>query len=178
MGIFEGADFSKARSLSGGNFIDEPGEHEFEISNVKGFLTRKKVPAFSADFRVIKSDNPALTPGTVKNFVALSDDDFFASKVREFLIAATGRVDGLDNEEIAKTDWLKVLEAVCTNPKSLIGKKINASAQRQLKADGRKQAKANPDLLDDASWFKKNSFVKVTWYANDETRAARSTEKK
>jgi hypothetical protein len=178
MGIFGDVDFSKARSLSGGNFIDKEGEHELEISNCKGFLTRKKVPAFSADFRVIKSTNPDYTPGQILNFVALSDDDFFVSKVKEFLVAATGRVDGLDNEEIAKTEWTKVLEAVATNPKMLIGKKVNASAQRQLKADGRKKAKADPDLLDDPAWFRKNSFVKVTFYAHDETRAARSTEKK
>ena len=178
MGLFGDTDFSKARSLSGGNFIEKEGEHELEISNCKGFLTRKKVPAFSADFRVLKSTNPDYTAGQVLNFLSLSDDDFFESKVQEFLVAATGRVDGLDAEEIAKTNWKDVLEKVANTPKLLIGKKIMASAQRQLKADGRKQAKANPDLLDDPSWFKKHSFVKVTFYAHEETRSARSTEKK
>jgi len=172
MGIFSDTDFSKARSLSGGMFIEEEGEHELEITNVKGFLTRKKVPAFAADFKVIKSSNEAYPAGKVLNFVCLSDDDFFESKVQEFLIAATGLIDGLDNETISKTNWKDVLEKVANTPKLMIGRKIMASANRQLKADGRKQAKANPDLLDDAAWFKKNSFVKVSFYAHDETRAA------
>lgn len=170
MGVFAGKDLNKARTSSGGNYITEEGSFDLEIVGWKSFYSsRSKETSLIVDLKILSSSTDAYRPGQIKNFYAGENDDMFDLKAKNICVAAYGLIDGQDSALIEAEDWGNVLEASVKSP-LFLGRKIRCEAVRMLKKDGKKQAKADPTLLDDAAWYKRNSFVRVEFFAHPEQR--------
>lgn len=155
--------------LQGGGLYLEEGDHELEIVQWKAISVRKtKDMALVVDFRVIKS--PVHTVGSIRNFYAGEADEMFDQKAKGLCIAAMGFVPGKDDALIAKENWDTVLETSIAKP-IFIGNKVNCTGVRLLKKAGKDAARKDPTLVDDAVWYKQNSFIRLDFAAHEETRA-------
>lgn len=171
MGIFKNSKINEARSTGGGVYFEE-GTHEAKIVSWKSIQTRQKENALVVDFQIVESNNPSHRAGSIRNFYAGEKDDMFDAKVRGLIVAAAGVSESLDADLVEKTDWYDLLEKSCSNP-IFIGNLVRVEGVRVLKKDAKKAAKADPTLIDDAVWYKKNSFVRIDYSFHEKTRDAR-----
>ena len=65
MGLF--ANIENAKATEGGNYL-HAGVYDLEVIRLSVGTTRKGVPFFAADFKVIGSNNPDHKPGEVVNW--------------------------------------------------------------------------------------------------------------
>ena len=171
MGMFKDSKLNEAKTSGGGRYLMEEGRFEIKITSFKGIKTRAKESALVADFQILASDTQNVKTGSTYNFYAGENDDMFAGKVKALLIAASGLSEAEDTDEIEKIDFDDLLEKCLLNPKLIIGNKLFVDGVRMLKKDGKKAAKADPSLLDDKEWYKKNSFVRLDFSYHPDQRA-------
>jgi hypothetical protein len=171
LGIFKNSKINDARATGGGVYFDE-GSHEVKIVSWKSIQTRQKETALVVDFQVLSSTNESHRVGSIRNFYAGETDDMFSAKVRNLLMAAAGVSDSLDAELAEKTDWDALLDTSVSSP-VFIDNLVRVEGVRILKKDAKKAARADSTLLDDAAWFKKNSFVRVDFMFHEDTRNKR-----
>lgn len=159
MGLFS-ADLNKAKPTGGGVYFEE-GNHLVEVVAWKTIEVRaNKSKALIVDCKIIESDNPTHTPGSIRNEYFGENDDSFAAKTKGLLMALCNKVDGRDDKEIEKEDWTKMLNASVTQPTLFLGKKFRIQGIRSLRKDAKKRAKEKPELLEDPAFMKKESFIK------------------
>lgn len=170
MGIFSKYKNVQDAKVGGGGVYIGEGQHTLKVVKWSGLSTRTKGPALVVDFEVLKSTNETHKEGSIRNYLILLDDDMGPGKARQLLIAASGLQEGSDSEEIEKTDWLEVLEMSVTKP-LFVGTTVECNAPQILKKAGKTAAKNDPTLLDDADWFRKNSFTRLDFSPTVETRA-------
>lgn len=163
-----------ARTSGGGGVYLEEGEHVLELIDFKSIQTRppKREICLVTDFRVVSSDNPDVKPGAIRNdIINFSSENYDpAAKAKEKLLALSGLSESLDAKMVDEEDWNKILDAALSAPQIFLGRKINCTGVRILKKDPKKAAKADPSLLDDAAWFKKNSYVRLQFRFNEQER--------
>lgn len=177
MGIFKNSKLNEARATGGGVYFDE-GSHEVKIISWKSITTRAKEVALVVDFQILSSTNDTHRVGSIRNFYAGEKDDMFDPKVRNLIQAASGVSDSLDAKEVEETDWLQLLNDSMSNPAMFIDNLVRVECTRMLLKAAKKAAKADSTLLDDAAWFKKNSFVRVDFMFHEDTRNKRLAVKK
>lgn len=171
MGVFAERDLNKANASSGGNYIEEPGSYECQIVGWKNIQTKSRESALVVDLKILAANTDAYPVGSIRNFYLGENNVMFDQKVKNLLVAAVGLSDGLDAEKIAKEDWYQVLEASVKPPSLFLNRKINVSAAYDFKADGKKKLKKNPALEDDPDFQKEYRYLKLEFFAHDETRA-------
>lgn len=170
--VFAKRDLNKVSGHSGGNYIELPGDYEFQIVGWKSLSTFKtKESALIVDLKVLSATPGTYQPGSIRNFYLGESNLMFDSKVKNLLTACTGLSDGLDADKIEEEDWYQVLEASVKAPSFMLLRKVRCIADYELKAEGRKKLKKNPALEDDPDFLKEYQFLKLTFLPHEETRA-------
>lgn len=160
-------------NISGGGVYLDLGMHELKIVTWKAITTRKKDVALVVDFEVISSTNTSHLAGSTRNAIFLeAGDQMFDQKVKSLCIAAMGLLPGQDDALIQKEDWDAVLEASVKSP-LFVNELLKAEGVSILKKAGKEASRRDPLLLDDPSWVKQNSFIRVDFSAHPATRAKR-----
>jgi hypothetical protein len=119
MGVFSGIE--NAKSTEGGNYL-KPGVYDLEVIRLSVGTTRKGVPFFAADFKVLGSNNPDHNANeVVKGFVGC-DKEPSLGNVKAFAVACLSSEGPVDPASITE----KVME-------SLVDKGGEAVVGTQLK---------------------------------------------
>ena len=119
MGIF--ANIENAKATEGGNYL-HAGVYDLEVIRLSVGTTRKGVPFFAADFKVIGSNNPDHKPGEVVNWFVGFDKEPALGNVKAFAVACLSSEGAVDPATITE----KVME-------SLVDKGGEAVVGTQLK---------------------------------------------
>lgn len=119
MGVFSGIE--NAKSTEGGNYL-KPGIYDVEVVRLSVGTTRKQVPFFTADLRILGSNNPDHRVGEVANWFVGFDKDAALGNVKAFAVACLSSEGAVDPASITE----KVME-------SLVDKGGEAVAGTQLK---------------------------------------------
>ena len=119
MGVFSGIE--NAKSTEGGNYL-KPGVYDLEVIRLSVGTTRKGVPFFAADFKVLGSNNPDHNANEVVNWFVGFDKEPSLGKVKAFAVACLSSEGPVDPASITE----KVME-------SLVDKGGEAVVGTQLK---------------------------------------------
>ena len=84
MGVFSGIE--NAKSTEGGNYL-KPGVYDLEVIRLSVGTTRKGVPFFAADFKVLGSNNPDHNANEVVNWFVGFDKEPSLGNVKAFAVA-------------------------------------------------------------------------------------------
>jgi len=84
MGVFSGIE--NAKSTEGGNYL-KPGVYDLEVIRLSVGTTRKGVPFFAADFKVLGSNNPDHKVAEVVNWFVGFDKEPSLGNVKAFAVA-------------------------------------------------------------------------------------------
>ena len=119
MGVFSGIE--NAKSTEGGNYL-KPGVYDLEVIRLSVGTTRKGVPFFAADFKVLGSNNPDHNANEVVNWFVGFDKEPSLGIVKAFAVACLSSEGPVDPASITE----KVME-------SLVDKGGEAVVGTQLK---------------------------------------------
>ena len=119
MGVFSGIE--NAKSTEGGNYL-KPGVYDLEVIRLSVGTTRKGVPFFAADFKVLGSNNPDHNANEVVNWFVGFDKEPSLGNVKAFAVACRSSEGPVDPASITE----KVME-------SLVDKGGEAVVGTQLK---------------------------------------------
>ena len=119
MGVFSGIE--NAKSTEGGNYL-KPGIYDVEVVRLSVGTTRKNVPFFAADLRILGSNNPDHRVNEVANWFVGFDKDAALGNVKAFAVACLSSEGAVDPASITE----KVME-------SLVDKGGEAVVGTQLK---------------------------------------------
>jgi hypothetical protein len=119
MGVFSGIE--NAKSTEGGNYL-KSGIYDVEVVRLSVGTTRKGIPFFAADLRVLGTNNPDHRVGEVANWFVGFDKDAALGNVKAFAVACLSSEGAVDPASITE----KVME-------SLVDKGGEAVAGTQLK---------------------------------------------
>lgn len=93
MGIF--AKIEEAKATEGGNYL-RPGNFDVEVVRIKVGETRKKIPFFAVDLKILGTNNPEHKIGEICNWFVGMDKDAALGNIKAFataLLSAEGPVD-------------------------------------------------------------------------------------
>lgn len=99
MSIFAGIE--NARSTEGGNYLDV-GVHEVEIMRLTTGKTRKGVPFFAADMKILGTNSTKHRIGEVANFFVGFDKDAALGNVKAFAVACLSIEGPIDPSTITQ----------------------------------------------------------------------------
>lgn len=105
MGVFSGIENAKA--TEGGNYL-KTGVYDLEVIRLSVGTTRKGVPFFAADFKVLGSNNPDHKPGEVVNWFVGFDKEPALGNVKAFAVACLSSEGAVDPATITE----KVMESL------------------------------------------------------------------
>lgn len=99
MGIFSGIEAAKA--TEGGNYL-KPGLHDVEIVRVSVGKTRKGVPFFAADLRIIGTNNTDHRVGEIGNWFVGLDKEPSLGNIKAFAVACLSSEGAIDPQSITE----------------------------------------------------------------------------
>lgn len=105
MGIFSGIEDAKA--TEGGNYL-KAGVYDVELVRLTTGKTRKSVPFFAADLRVLGSNNPDHRIGELVNWYVGMDKEPSLGNIKAFAVACLSSEGQIDPESITE----KVMEGL------------------------------------------------------------------
>ena len=109
MGVFSGIE--NAKSTEGGNYL-KPGVYDLEVIRLSVGTTRKGVPFFAADFKVLGSNNPDHNANEVVNWFVGFDKEPSLGNVKAFAVACLSSEGPVDPASITESLVDKGGEAV------------------------------------------------------------------
>jgi hypothetical protein len=99
MGVFAGIE--EAKSTEGGNYL-KPGMYDVEVVRLSVGKTRKGVPFFAADLRILGTNNPDHRIGEVANWFVGFDKDAALGNVKAFAVAMLSSEGSVDPASITE----------------------------------------------------------------------------
>ena len=105
MGIFSGIE--EAKSTEGGNYL-KPGVFDVEIVRLTTGKTRKGIPFFAADLRLLGTNNAEHRVGEICNFFVGLDKEPSLGNIKAFAVACLSSEGQIDPESITE----KVMEGL------------------------------------------------------------------
>jgi hypothetical protein len=99
MSIFSGIE--NAKSTEGGAYLTA-GVYDVEVIRLTVGKTRKGVPFFAADMKVIGSNNPEHRPGEVRNWFVGMDKDAALGNIKGFAVACLSSEGAIDPASVTE----------------------------------------------------------------------------
>ena len=140
MGIF--ATVADSKPTVGGKYF-LPGNYLVEIQRCKEGETRKKIPFFVVECKIIQSDNPDMKVGTDCSWLVMMDKDAAPGNIKAFVMAAAG----VEEDEVDEAGC----EEICSERQPLAGTKMRVEAYNKPTKAGMPFTRLNWELVEDAS---------------------------
>jgi len=129
MGIF--SNISSARGSEGGVYL-LPGTYTVEVQRCKQNKTRKGVPFFVVELKVIASDTPDRKPNTDVSWMVTLDKDASLGNIADFMRVALAALALQKHEQIVKPQDVpldeKTADEICAEDNPLVGVRLSVQA--------------------------------------------------
>lgn len=134
MGIFDNIDLEDANKVKDRRVFVRfaSGRTKAEIVQTGAMKSFKnKQPYFLADFRVIETSDPTLSPGDIVNYSKSPLTEWGLKEVRNLLVAASGLQPGNpdDQDIIDGLDWAAAIRRASNHPNALAGATLFVDAE-------------------------------------------------
>lgn len=99
MGVFTGIE--EAKSTEGGNYLRQ-GMYDVEVVRLSVGKTRKGIPFFAADLKILGTNNPDHRIGEIANWFVGFDKDAALGNVKAFTVAMLSSEGAVDPASITE----------------------------------------------------------------------------
>lgn len=115
MGIFGG--IKTAKSTEGGLYFAAGDRYVVEIQRIKSDKTRKGIPFFVVECKILHSYNGKMAKGTQPSWMVTLDKDAALGNIKQFVEA----VMGVDMNQVSDVEAEQSVEMICGSEQPLAG---------------------------------------------------------